>query len=109
MQWTYWVIQQAANAPPIAHPIHLHGHDMYLLGTGVGQFDADTNLDDLNFNNPPRRDVAFLQAGGWLVIAYPVSRTCLVLRDTVADMTLRLTTLVLGSCTATSLSMSPWA
>jgi hypothetical protein len=72
-QWTYWVIQQAENAPPIAHPIHLHGHDMFLLGTGDGQFDADANLADLDFTNPPRRDVAFLKASGWLVIAYPVS------------------------------------
>ncbi|KAF2108380.1 laccase precursor [Lophiotrema nucula] len=68
--WTYWVIQQAAGAPPIAHPIHLHGHDMYLLGTGSGTF-SSANTGSLKFTNPPRRDVAFLPAGGWLVIAYP--------------------------------------
>lgn len=70
-QWAYWVIQQAPNAPPIAHPIHLHGHDMYVLGTGSGQFSVDANLGQLKFTNPPRRDVAFLPGGGWLVIAYP--------------------------------------
>lgn len=71
--WTYWVIQQAPGAPPIAHPIHLHGHDMYILGTGAGQFAADdvANIATLKFTNPPRRDVAFLPGGGWLVIAYP--------------------------------------
>ena len=69
--WTYWVIQQAAGAPPIAHPIHLHGHDSYILGQGTGTFSAANNLAQLNFNNPPRRDVAQLQGGGWLVIAYP--------------------------------------
>jgi FtsP/CotA-like multicopper oxidase with cupredoxin domain len=69
--WTYWVIQQAAGAPPIAHPIHLHGHDSYILGAGTGQFSVANNFAQLNFNNPPRRDVAQLQGGGWLVIAYP--------------------------------------
>jgi hypothetical protein len=70
-QWTYWVIQQAVGAPPIPHPIHLHGHDMYVLGTGAGQFNVDTHLSSLQFTNPPRRDVQHLPAGGWLVIAYP--------------------------------------
>jgi len=72
-QWTFWVIQQAPGAPPIAHPIHLHGHDMYVLGTGAGQFadNAAANIASLKFTNPPRRDVAFLPGGGWLVISYP--------------------------------------
>lgn len=69
--WTYWVIQQAVGAPGLPHPIHLHGHDMYVLGTGAGQFDVDAHLDDLEFTNPPRRDVHHLPANGWLVIAYP--------------------------------------
>ncbi|KAF2687655.1 multicopper oxidase [Lentithecium fluviatile CBS 122367] len=69
--WTYWVIQQAQGAPPIPHPIHLHGHDMYILGTGLGQFDVDQHLSSLTFTNPPRRDVHHLPANGWLVIAYP--------------------------------------
>lgn len=69
-QWTYWIIQQATDAPPIAHPIHLHGHDMYVLGTGSGQF-SSANIGSLRFTNPVRRDVAMLPASGWLVIAYP--------------------------------------
>lgn len=69
--WTYWVIQQAVGAPPLPHPIHLHGHDMFVLGTGSGQFDVNTHLDSLKFTNPVRRDVAHLPGNGWLVIAYP--------------------------------------
>lgn len=69
--WTYWVIQQAPGAPPIAHPIHLHGHDSFILGTGAGTFSVSQHLSQLRFTNPPRRDVAFLPGGGWLVIAYP--------------------------------------
>lgn len=65
------MIQQAAGAPPIAHPIHLHGHDSYILGSGAGTFSVANNFAQLRFTNPPRRDVAQLRGGGWLVIAYP--------------------------------------
>ncbi|KAF2876635.1 laccase precursor [Massariosphaeria phaeospora] len=69
--WTYWVIQQKDNAPPIAHPIHLHGHDSFVLGSGTGTFDVNTHFNQLKFTNPPRRDVAHLPGRGWLVLAYP--------------------------------------
>jgi hypothetical protein len=66
--WSYWVIQAVATvAPPIPHPIHLHGHDFYVLGADSGIFN---NSQTLNYNNPPRRDVAMLPAGGYLVIAF---------------------------------------
>lgn len=50
--------------------MHLHGHDFSLLGQGAGTFDPTANLGDLNFVNPPRRDVAILLASGWTVIAF---------------------------------------
>jgi FtsP/CotA-like multicopper oxidase with cupredoxin domain len=68
--WTYWVIQEVTSAPAIPHPIHLHGHDFFVLGSGTGQFDASTQTSDLNFDTPPRRDTTTLPAGGWLVIAF---------------------------------------
>ena len=37
--WSFWVIQAIPTiAPPIPHPIHLHGHDFYVLGAGSGIF-----------------------------------------------------------------------
>lgn len=72
--WTYWVIQEiTADVPPIPHPIHLHGHDFFVLGTGTGTFDVSTNTADLNFETPPRRDTTILPASGWLVIAFPAN------------------------------------
>ena len=68
---TYWIIQQdQVTAPRIPHPIHLHGHDFYVLGQGIGVFD-NSSIADLTFVNPTRRDVAFLPAKGWLVISFP--------------------------------------
>lgn len=72
--WNYWIIQQLATAPPIPHPIHLHGHDFFVLGQEGGQFDSDpssTSFKSLNFATPPRRDTASVPGGGWLVLAFP--------------------------------------
>jgi len=74
--WTYWLIQTlqttmgptAIAAPPPPHPIHLHGHDFFVLGSGSGTYDGTTN--GLNFANPPRRDTTILPSDGWLVLAF---------------------------------------
>lgn len=65
--WNYWLIQQLSTSPPIPHPIHLHGHDFFVLGQGSGQFSSSSPL---NFATPPRRDTATCPGGGWLVLAF---------------------------------------
>lgn len=70
--WTYWVIQGLPGNPydvEVPHPIHLHGHDFYILGTGSSTWSA-ANAKSLNYNNPTRRDVAMLPSGGWLALAF---------------------------------------
>ncbi|KAF2739761.1 laccase precursor [Polyplosphaeria fusca] len=70
--WSYWIIQETANSPvPIPHPIHLHGHDFYVLGSGVGTFDKNSSPAGMTFNNPIRRDTAILPGNGWLALAFP--------------------------------------
>jgi len=67
-QWSFWVIQAVpTRAPAQPHPMHLHGHDFYILGAGTGIFD---NSQSLNYVNPPRRDVAMLPANGYMVLAF---------------------------------------
>jgi hypothetical protein len=53
----------------LPHPIHLHGHDFYVVKSGPGVWDGTTN--GMTFNNPTRRDTATLPAGGHLLIAFP--------------------------------------
>ncbi|KAB8292934.1 hypothetical protein EYC80_007298 [Monilinia laxa] len=76
-EWYYWIIQEVPgtnNGNPVSvnvpHPIHLHGHDFYILGTGVGTYNNTINGPNLDYDNPTRRDVAMLPAGGWLVLAF---------------------------------------
>ena len=67
--WTYWVMQwTGGNGPPLPHPVHLHGHNFYVLGAGQGTFSGTTA--GLNFNNPVRRDTAMIPANGWIVVAF---------------------------------------
>ncbi|RDW92183.1 hypothetical protein BP5796_01577 [Coleophoma crateriformis] len=63
-EWVYFVIETTAAVP---HPIHLHGHDFYVLAQAEGTFDSSTTLTT---TNPPRRDVAMLPASGYLVIGF---------------------------------------
>lgn len=63
-EWAYIIIQ-AENAVP--HPIHLHGHDFYILAQGTGTFNSS---DLVSLTNPTRRDVANLPGSGYLVIAF---------------------------------------
>jgi hypothetical protein len=63
--WVYFVIE-TDNAQP--HPMHLHGHDFWILGQGTGTFDGTTA--DLTLTNPPRRDVVQLPGQGYTVIAF---------------------------------------
>jgi len=69
-EWVYVVIQSPI---PVPHPIHLHGHDFYVLAQGTGLYSSSTAL---NLANPTRRDTAMMPSqpsrglGGYLVIAF---------------------------------------
>ncbi|KAL5594128.1 hypothetical protein BROUX41_001174 [Berkeleyomyces rouxiae] len=71
-EWSYWVINNELALP---HPMHLHGHDFYILGSSgtvdtATTFNATTDTASLNFSNPTRRDVTMLPGLGWLVVAF---------------------------------------
>ncbi|KAK4107642.1 multicopper oxidase [Canariomyces notabilis] len=64
-QWVYMVVQTTLQVP---HPIHLHGHDFFILAQGSGTYDSSTVT--LETDNPPRRDTAMLPSQGYLVMAW---------------------------------------
>ncbi|KAF1963350.1 laccase-1 [Byssothecium circinans] len=56
------------TAIPVPHPIHLHGHDYFVLAS-----ERDATYDSsvaLNLINPPRRDVVNLPVSGYMVMAF---------------------------------------
>jgi FtsP/CotA-like multicopper oxidase with cupredoxin domain len=64
-EWVYFVIETVNT---VSHPIHLHGHDFSILAQGTGVY--ATVAPTLELTNPPRRDVAMLPGGGYLVIGF---------------------------------------
>lgn len=61
--WVYWLIQ---NNTPLPHPMHLHGHDFYVVGQGAGSGVGAS----LQLTNPIRRDTATVPSGGYLTLAW---------------------------------------
>jgi len=58
----------------MGHPMHLHGHKFWILGSGEGDFpyssvqDVPSSL--INLEDPPYRDTVELPASGWAIIRY---------------------------------------
>lgn len=64
------MIQQANNTtPPLPHPIHLHGHDFYVLDFAENA-EWSGDISRLKTDNPIRRDTATLPSRGYLVLAF---------------------------------------
>ncbi|RMJ12506.1 hypothetical protein CDV36_007830 [Fusarium kuroshium] len=58
----------------MGHPIHLHGHKFWVLGSGAGSFPytavTDAPADLINLEDPPYRDTISLPSQGWAAIRY---------------------------------------
>jgi hypothetical protein len=52
------------NPGPLTHPMHLHGHNMFVENVGHGTWDGTV----VRPSNPQRRDVQLLPAGGYMVL-----------------------------------------
>ncbi|EXJ82593.1 hypothetical protein A1O3_06406 [Capronia epimyces CBS 606.96] len=52
------------NETPVAHPMHIHGHNMFVLNEGLGSWDGSV----VNPTNPTRRDVQMLQPYGYMAM-----------------------------------------
>jgi Multicopper oxidase len=56
---------------PVAHPMHLHGHDFVLLSQQKRPFHPDDVTNGtFKYDNPPRRDVALLPRNGYVAIGF---------------------------------------
>ncbi|KAK4443526.1 Cupredoxin [Podospora aff. communis PSN243] len=64
-KWVYVVVESFL---PLPHPIHLHGHDTYVLARGGGLYlDSVVEVQTVN---PPRRDTVNLPQNGFVLLAF---------------------------------------
>ncbi|RMZ78737.1 hypothetical protein DV737_g3767, partial [Chaetothyriales sp. CBS 132003] len=70
-EWAVLVIDNEAGGlyGNIAHPVHLHGHDFWILAQEANAV-WDGTVKSFKQTNPPRRDVATLPAHGYLAVAF---------------------------------------
>ncbi len=52
------------------HPIHLHGYQFYVIGSGFGNFNPSTDTARFNFIDPPQRNTIGTPPGGWVAIRF---------------------------------------
>ncbi|PWA99378.1 Cupredoxin [Artemisia annua] len=50
------------------HPIHIHGHNFFIVGTGFGNYDVEKDTARYNLVDPPERNTVGVPMGGWAAI-----------------------------------------
>ncbi|KAJ3177585.1 hypothetical protein HDU87_004338 [Geranomyces variabilis] len=61
------------------HPMHLHGHKFFVIGSGDGVFpyrtvrEAQAGGMHFNLDSAPLRDVTDVPGGGWVILRYQVT------------------------------------
>lgn len=50
------------------HPIHVHGHNFFIVGSGFGNFDVSKDPTSYNLVDPPERNTVSVPKGGWAAL-----------------------------------------
>lgn len=53
-----------------SHPIHLHGYDFYIVGSGFGNYNPQTDPAKFNMVDPPQRNTVNVPVNGWAAIRF---------------------------------------
>ncbi|KAL6654342.1 hypothetical protein ACP70R_007807 [Stipagrostis hirtigluma subsp. patula] len=64
------VFQNMAVMSSDSNPMHLHGHDMFVLAQGVGNFEAAKDVAKYNLVNPPLRNTVLVPRLGWAAVRF---------------------------------------
>ncbi|AQK49559.1 Putative laccase family protein [Zea mays] len=64
------VLQDTALVARESHPMHLHGHNFFVLAQGFGNFRRETAEKQYNLVNPLQRNTLAVPTGGWAVIRF---------------------------------------
>lgn len=52
------------------HPIHVHGHNFFIVGSGFGNFNVAKDPTKYNLVDPPERNTVAVPTGGWAAIRF---------------------------------------
>lgn len=64
------VLQDTSILGAESHPLHLHGHNFFIVGQGFGNFNAKTDPSNYNLVDPVERNTVGVPSGGWVAIRF---------------------------------------
>lgn len=64
------VLQDTTIIAPENHPVHLHGFNFFVVGKGLGNFNAKTDPQKFNLVDPVERNTVGVPSGGWVAIRF---------------------------------------
>ncbi|CAO2144918.1 unnamed protein product [Urochloa humidicola] len=64
------VFQSTALMQSDSNPMHLHGHDMFVLAQGQGNYDMEKDVARYNLVNPPVVNTVLVPRLGWVAIRF---------------------------------------
>ncbi|KAH6555475.1 hypothetical protein KP509_1Z251600 [Ceratopteris richardii] len=64
------VLQSTAIVAPENHPIHLHGTNFFVVGMGLGNYNASSDPLSFNLIDPPERNTIGVPLGGWVALRF---------------------------------------
>ncbi|KAB1200094.1 Laccase-21 [Morella rubra] len=54
----------------MSHPMHLHGYSFYVVGSGYGNFDNETDPKGYNLDDPPKITTVSVPKNGWVALRF---------------------------------------
>ncbi|CAL4994644.1 unnamed protein product [Urochloa decumbens] len=64
------VFQSTALLQKNAHPMHLHGYDMFVVAQGLGNYDPEKDVVRYNLVNPPLKNTVAVPNLGWAAVRF---------------------------------------
>ncbi|XP_008785568.2 laccase-17-like [Phoenix dactylifera] len=64
------VMQDTSIQGAESHPLHLHGHNIYIVGQGFGNYNPLKDPARFNLVDPVERNTAGVPSGGWIAIRF---------------------------------------
>jgi laccase len=64
------VLQDTSILGAESHPLHLHGYDFFVVGTGFGNYDANNYTAKYNLVDPVQRNTISVPTAGWVAIRF---------------------------------------
>lgn len=64
------VMQDTSIVTTEDHPMHLHGYQFYVVGSGFGNFNPSQDTANFNLIDPPRRNTIGTPPGGWVAVRF---------------------------------------